>query len=458
MQTLPLTRLPTIAIIGRPNVGKSTLFNALTRSRDALVADEPGITRDRQFGRGQVGERDYWLIDTGGLADNQDAMANYISEQAWLAVQEADRVLFVVDGREGLTAADQLITEQLRNYAPTVHLVVNKTEGQANDLLEAEFHRQGIQALMEAVLSDLPALPTTVSSDITQPSGIQIAVVGRPNVGKSTLVNRILGEERVIAFDQPGTTRDSIAIPFTRRDRPYTLIDTAGVRRRARVQAGIEKFSVIKTLQAIDAAHVVIALLDAQEGMTDQDANLLGLIDESGRALVIAMNKWDGLDDSHRQQVQYQLDRKLHFLDYAKVHFISALHGSGVGSLFSTIHAAYQAATRQISTPRLNQVLQDAVEQHQPPLRHGRRIKLRYIHQAGQNPPKFIIHGNQLDALPAAYKRYLGNVLREVFKLEGTPIRLTFKQGENPFQGRKNTLTQRQVQKRQRLIRHVKRR
>ncbi len=460
--------LPTIAIVGRPNVGKSTLFNALTKTREALVADQPGLTRDRKFGRGRVGERDYWLIDTGGLGEKSDAILERITQQALLAVQEADCVLFLVDGRADLTAADENLAQSLRQLNTPIHLVINKTENLPKELVSAEFHRlgfgeihtiaaahrQGIETLMTTVLAAFPESQT--SPDDTPNTGIKVAIIGRPNVGKSTLVNRLLGYERVITFDQPGTTRDSIFIPFEREGQLYTLIDTAGVRRRAKVSETIEKFSVIKALQAIEAANVVIMLLDGREGMTDQDANLLGIVLDSGRALVIAVNKWDGLEPKHREQVRYHLDRKLHFIDFVKIHFISALHGSGVGNLFGSVKAVWNAAQCQINTARLNQVLQDAIAAHAPPLVRGRRVKLRYAHQGGHNPPLFVIHGNQVNALPASYQRYLINSFREAFALEGTPIRLEFKQGENPYQGRKNVLTPRQRQKRQRLIQHVK--
>ncbi len=457
--------LPTITIVGRPNVGKSTLFNTLTKTRDALVADQPGLTRDRKIGRGRIGGRDYWLIDTGGLSEEGEPILEHITQQALLAVQEADCVLFLVDGRADLTAADESIAQNLRQFNTPIHLVINKTEGLQKEIVSAEFHRlgfgeihaisaahrRGIDTLMEKVLSAFPQMPPEIS-----PDGIKVAIIGRPNVGKSTLVNRMLGYERVITYDEPGTTRDSIFIPFEREGQLYTLIDTAGVRRRSKVFETIEKFSVIKALQAIEAANVVIMLLDAREGMTDQDANLLGNIVDAGRALVIAVNKWDGLERSQREQVRYNLSRKLHFIDFAKIHYISALHGSGVGNLFGSIKAAWHAAHRQIKTPRLNQILQDAVMAHPPPLIRGRRVKLRYVHQGGHNPPLFVIHGNQVNSLPGGYKRYLINIFREAFDLEGTPIGLEFKQSENPYEGRKNTLTPRQRKKRQRLMQHVK--
>ncbi|MDM8565230.1 ribosome biogenesis GTPase Der [Candidatus Halobeggiatoa sp. HSG11] len=458
--------LPTIAIVGRPNVGKSTLFNALTKTRDALVADQPGLTRDRKFGRGIVGGK-CWLIDTGGLGEKNDAMLEHITQQAWLAVEEADSVLFLVDGRSGLTAADENLANKLRRLEIPVYLVINKAEGVQKELISAEFYRLGLQnihvisaahqrGITDLMLHVLEKFPTEEDSLPANDKSLKIAVLGRPNVGKSTLINRLLGYERVITFDQPGTTRDSIFIPLERDGKAYTLIDTAGIRKRSRIFETIEKFSVIKALQAINSANVVIMLADAKEGMTVQDTNLLGHILDSGRGLIIAVNKWDGLSHEHRKRVQENLDRKLHFIDFAKIHFISALHGTGVGKLLDTANNVWHSASRKIHTPRLNHVLQDAIKAHAPPLKRGRRIKLRYINQAGTNPPLFIIHGNQVSSLPNAYQRYLKNYFRDVFKLEGTPIHLEFKQSENPFAGRKNTLNPRQIKKKQRLMKHVK--
>jgi GTP-binding protein len=461
--------LPTFAIVGRPNVGKSTLFNVLTKTRNAIVANEPGLTRDRQIGRGQIGTNEYWVIDTGGLEGEADAMGKLITQHAWLAIQAAQSILFLVDGRSGLTAADENIAVQLRQFNLPIHLVINKAENLRPELVSAEFqqlgfekihtisatHRWGIDSLMESVLAPFPSRSEEIDI-LAAATEIKIAIVGRPNVGKSTLVNRLLGYERVITFDQPGTTRDSLFIPFERDGQRYTLIDTAGIRRRAKVEETIEKFSVIKALQAIDAAHVVIMVLDAREGITDQDAHLLGHILASGRALVIAVNKWDGLESYHREQVRYHLSRKLHFVDFAQTHFISALHGSGVGQLFKVINTVWQAAHQQINTAQLNQVLRQAIKAHPPPLVRGRQIKLRYVHQGGHHPPLFVLHGNQVKALPTTYQRYLINTFREVFALVGTPIRLELKSGNNPYEDRKNTLTPRQQRKRQRLLQYVK--
>jgi len=462
--------IPVIALVGRPNVGKSTLFNRLTRTRDALVADVPGLTRDRKYGDGKVGDWPFIVIDTGGLSGVAEDLDGLMAQQAWQAIGEADLVFFLVDGRTGLTASDEMVATALRRAGKSAVLVVNKTDGVDIDTAMAEFyalglgdpvpiaaaHGRGITALMNRAMENLPLAAASEAGAETDSGRIRVAVAGRPNVGKSTLINRMLGEERVLAFDQPGTTRDSIFIPFTRDGVEYTLIDTAGVRRRARVHETIEKFSVIKTLQAIDAANVVILVLDAHQGIGDQDASLAGYIAEKGRALVVAVNKWDGLQPHQRSDLVAQLERKLPFLDFATTCFISARHGTGVGDLFPEINSAYAAATRELSTPELNSILEQAVEAHQPPLARGRRIKLRYAHQGGRNPPLIVIHGNQTERLPDSYRRYLVNVFREALRLSGTPVRLEFKTGSNPYKGRRNKLTPRQVKRRTRLVRHVK--
>lgn len=454
---------PIIALVGRPNVGKSTLFNRLTRTREALVADTPGLTRDRQYGAGRVGERPYLVVDTGGLSGEQETLQGMVAEQTLLAVSESDVVLFLVDGRAGISATDEEIAKRLRRYGKSIFLVVNKMEGLDAALSGAEFHRfglgqphaissahgQGVSELMEAVLAKLPE-PEQETPDTHQ--GIKIAIAGRPNVGKSTLVNRILGEDRVLVFDEPGTTRDSIYIPFERKQRQYVLIDTAGVRRRGKVTETIEKFSVIKTLQAIESAQVVIFVFDAQQGITDQDTHLLGFILDAGRALVIAVNKWDGLTLEDRSRIKQEIERKLPFLDFAKIHFISARQGTRVADLFGSVDKAYAAASKKLSTPELTRILEQAIKTHQPPLVHGRRIKLRYAHQGGHNPPLIIIHGNQTDSVPDSYKRYLASSFREALGLMGTPVRVEFKSSENPYKGRKNVLTAGQLSKRKRII------
>jgi GTP-binding protein len=458
---------PVVTLVGRPNVGKSTLFNRLTHSRDALVADLPGLTRDRIYGDGKVGDRPYLVVDTGGLSGAGETIAEQIAGQAKQAMLEAEIILFLVDGRGGLTAGDERIATMLRRTGKRVFLVVNKTEGADPLLAGAEFqslglghphaisaaHGDGVAALMEMVLAELPAGD---EQDEAARDGIRVAVVGRPNVGKSTLINRLLGEERVLVYDQAGTTRDSVYIPYERDGQRFILIDTAGLRRRSRVEDIIEKFSVVKTLQAVEAAHVVIMVLDAREGVHAQDLTLAGMVVERGRALVIAVNKWDGLAPEQRQRMKSDIERRLPFLDFAAIHFVSALHGTGVGNLFDEVIGAYAAAMRKLSTPELTRILNQAVIHHPPPLIRGRRIKLRYAHQGGSNPPLIVIHGNQTAALPAAYQRYLVNTFRDVLHLEGTPLRLQFKTGANPYAGRKNMPTKRQIAKRKRLLRHIK--
>ncbi len=463
---------PVIALVGRPNVGKSTLFNYLTRTRDALVADFPGLTRDRQYGRGKVGDRPYLVVDTGGLGDDPEGIELRMQQQALAAIDEADLVVFLVDGRAGATAADEEIASHLRKVGKPVILAVNKTDGVDARTATAEFHAlglgeplaiaaahgRGVGDMLEQAFGQLPEdrqEPASLQFDDAE-TGIRIAVVGRPNVGKSTLVNRLLGEDRVVVFDMPGTTRDSIFIPFEKEGHRYTLIDTAGVRRRSRVNEVVEKFSVIKTLQAIEAAHVVIMVLDAHEGISEQDAHLVGHVMDAGRGLVLAINKWDGMDPSDKDNVRRLLNVKLGFLDFAESHFISALHGSGTGLLFDAVRRAHESAMRDLATRRLTQILEDAVSQHPPPLIHGRRIKLRYAHQGGRNPPIVVIHGNQAEKTPKTYRRYLVNTFRKVLDLHGTPVRLEFKTTENPYEGKKNTLSPRQEARRKRMIRHIK--
>ncbi|WP_022952147.1 ribosome biogenesis GTPase Der [Leucothrix mucor] len=439
---------PVIALVGRPNVGKSTLFNRITKSRDALVADFPGLTRDRKYGAGFVGisEREYLVIDTGGLSGDDVGIDEYMAKQTWMAVDEANIVLFLVDGRQGLTPADELVANRLRRAGKAVYLAINKTDSVDPDQARAEFFSMGFEGMfaiaasqgrgvtqmIDQILADFPETDDEEVPDENDDS-IRIAFIGRPNVGKSTLINRILGEERVIAFDQPGTTRDSIFIPFERDEQRYTLIDTAGIRRRGKVNEAVEKFSVVKTLQAIEAAHVVIMVIDAQDTITDQDAHLLGLILDSGRALVVAINKWDGLDAYEREQIQNKLELKLPFIDFAEKHFISALHGTGVGHLYKSVLDAHASSMIKVATPRLTRMLETALTEHQPPLVNGFRIKLRYAHQGGNNPFIVVIHGNQVNKIPPSYKRYLMNYFRITLKLKGTQVRVEFRGNENPF-------------------------
>jgi GTP-binding protein len=456
--------LPVVAIVGRPNVGKSTLFNALTRTRDALVADMPGVTRDRQYGISRVGPRPCLLVDTGGLVSAAEGIDYLTAQQVLQAVEEAQVVIFVVSARDGLTAEDEQIAARLRKSARDLVLTANKVDGLDADTALADFaslglgdplpvssaHRRGLEALMKSVAARLsePEEETPAEEDTDV---LRLAIVGRPNVGKSTLVNRLLGEERVLAYDQPGTTRDTISTRLERDGQHYELIDTAGVRRRARITEAVEKFSTIKALQAIERAHVVVLMLDAREGLTDQDTTLLGHILEQGRALVIALNKWDGLDPDHRRQVKADLDRKLAYVDWARRITLSALHGSGIQELLDAVQRAWRSALRDFSTPELTRVLQAAFEAHQPPMKQGRVAKLRYAHSGGKLPPRIIIHGTRTDTIPDAYRRYLVNRFIRHFKLSGTPVFLDFRDSDNPYSGRKNVLTRRQLEKRKRL-------
>jgi GTPase len=459
--------LPVVALVGRPNVGKSTLFNAMTGTRDALVADFPGLTRDRQYGFARRADVPCIVVDTGGLVQHADQIGSLMVAQTERAIEEADRLIVLVDGRAGVTPPDQYVAQLARRSGKPVMLAVNKTEGFDPDLAVAEFHQlglgephpiaaahdQGVVALLEAALAGLAADP----SEAAESTGIKVAVIGRPNVGKSTLINRLLGENRLVAFDEPGTTRDAVMVPFERDGERYTLIDTAGLRRRARVEEAVEKFSVIKTLQAIETAHVVVAVMDAHDSVVEQDASLLGTAIEQGKALVLAINKWDNIPPEQRELIRGQIMQRLSFADFAPLHFISARHGSGVGELLATVRKVYAAAMRDMSTPELTRVLEAAVESHQPPLVSGRRIKLRYAHQGGRNPPVIVIHGNQTDHVPDAYRRYLVNVYRKAFDLSGTPVRVAFRAEENPFAGKRNVLTPRQRRKRKRLIQRNKR-
>lgn len=493
---------PVIALVGRPNVGKSTLFNKLTRTQDALVADFPGLTRDRQYGDGRVGGWPYLLIDTGGLSGAPETLDAAMADQTLLAVREADVVVFIVDGRDGLMPVDRDIADLLRREAKATVLCVNKIDGIGEDRAQLDFHELGFELTVPAAASHnrgvahlietiadllgipeenrvednsrrrrkrrdrgkggeaarakddayaavenaVPGLADAAAADAENDASpqfdepapeVRIAFVGRPNVGKSTLINRLIGEERLVAYDQPGTTRDAVSVPFSRAGRDYTLIDTAGVRRRGKVSEKIEIFSIIKTLQAVDRSQVCVMLIDANEGITEQDLSLLGYIIDKGRALVVAINKWDSIDTEKREALRENLERRVEFLKFTKVHFISALRGSGVGDVFKSINRAHASAFIDLSTPKLTRMLEVAVIAHQPPMAGGRRIKLRYAHQGGQNPPIIVVHGNQAEKVPKNYQRYLMNHFMKALHLFGTPLRIEFKQGDNPFAGRR---------------------
>ena len=435
---------PTLALVGRPNVGKSTLFNRLTRTRDALVADMPGLTRDRHYGHGRVGDRPYLVVDTGGFEPRaREGILKEMAQQAEAAIAESDMLLFIVDGRAGLTPQDEAIADRLRKSGRPLLLVVNKAEGMNQGMVSAEFHElglgeplvisaahgDGVRDLIEQALSAFPE----DEEDNDESRGPKVAIVGRPNVGKSTLINAVLGEERVIAFDMPGTTRDAIEIPFERDGRDYTLIDTAGLRRKGKVFETVEKFSVIKTLQAIEAANVVVLMLDASQDVSDQDAHIAGFIVEAGRALVIAVNKWETVDSYRRELIKQDINRKLNFLGFARLHFISALNGEGIGGVMTSVDKAYAAAMMKLTTPKLTRALQNALEKQQPP-RYGLfRPKMRYAHQGGSNPPIIVIHGNALDHIPESYTRFLERSFMDAFKLKGTPLRILYKTSKNPF-------------------------
>lgn len=457
--------IPVIAIVGRPNVGKSTLFNRLTQSRNALVSDFPGMTRDRQYGEAKIADRRFIVIDTGGLTNENNEIDQLTASQALQAVHDADKILFLVDVRVGLTAADLTIAKKLRSSGKPVVLVVNKTEGLDPTLSLTDFYKLGfgvpfpIAAAHGTGVIDLvhALIPEEPLQDQEEPfNGIKFAIIGRPNVGKSTLTNRMLGEDRVIVCDQPGTTRDSITLPLERHGQKYLLIDTAGIRKRGKIFEATEKFSVVKTLQAIESANVVLFLMDAHEGVTEQDLHLLGFVLECGRSLVVAYNKWDGLTQDERDNAESTLDRRLNFISFARIHTISALHGTGVGNLFDSIDEAYASANKKISTAKVTEILQDAVTQHTPPLVRGRRIKLRYAHIGGHNPPIIVIHGNQVDSLPDAYRRYLEHTYQKRLKLVGTPVRIQFRTSENPFRHQRNKLTPLQKRKKERVARRTK--
>ena len=458
---------PVIALVGRPNVGKSTLFNRLTRSREALVANVPGLTRDRQYGEGRLDQTSFLVIDTGGITGYEEGIDSEMSAQSLRAIEEASLCLFMVDARDGAAPDDSKILEYLRKGSKPFYLVVNKVDGLDPDQAAAEFAGFGVKRLFtiaasqgkgvkQLLLEVLAEHDAQEEVDEVTPRGMKIAIAGRPNVGKSTLVNRMLGEERVVVYDQPGTTRDSIYIPFERRGKAYTLIDTAGIRKRGKTKETVEKFSVVKSLQAIEDAHVVILIIDAKQGIVEQDLHLLGYVIETGRALVIGINKWDGMDEAAKDKVRLDIRRRFAFVDFANIHFISALHGSGVGELYKSVNKAYASARKDLGTNQLTMILQSAVADHAPPSVNGRRIKLRYAHAGGQNPPTIVIHGKQTSKLPASYSRYLEKTFRKVLKLEGTPVRIELRSDENPFTKKERDLTAQQIARKRRLDKNRK--
>lgn len=458
--------LPAVALVGRPNVGKSTLFNQLTRSRDALVADQPGVTRDRRYGIADLDRAPYVVIDTGGLGGVGEVEIDPgVDRQVEAALAEADAVVLVVDQLAGLTPEDHAIAERLRRSGKPVTVAVNKSEGVAGAIAAADFydlglgdpaviaarHGQGIRRLIEGVLEPFELEPASEIDDDDLP---KLAVIGRPNVGKSTLINRLTGTERLVTSPAPGTTRDSITVPCERDGQKFLLVDTAGIRRRARIDEGVEKFSVVQSLRAIEEAGVVIVLLDAREGVTEQDLHLIGIAANRGAALVIGINKWDGMSLAERRRVEREVDRQLDFVAYAERCYVSALHGSNISELVTSAMRAYESAGRRIPTPRLNELLERATTAHPPPIIRGRQVRLRYAHQGGRFPPLIVVHGSQADKIPARYRRYLENSFRKALKLIGTPVRVEFRTGENPFAGRRNRLTPRQVRRRKRVIKH----
>ncbi|MBM7073718.1 ribosome biogenesis GTPase Der [Shewanella sp. OPT22] len=482
--------IPVVALVGRPNVGKSTLFNRLTRTRDALVADFPGLTRDRKYGRAFLAGYEFIVVDTGGIDGTEEGIETKMAEQSLAAIEEADVVLFMVDARSGLTAADEALAKHLRSRDKTTFLVANKVDGVDADSACAEFWGLGIgnvyqmaaaqgrgvtSMIDEALAPYAEAMGIERDKELQDPEKIReyteeeaeeeqkrlqelpikMAIIGKPNVGKSTLTNRVLGEDRVVVYDEPGTTRDSIYIPMERDGREYIIIDTAGVRRRTKVNLAVEKFSVIKTLKAVEDANVVLLVIDAREGISEQDLGLLGFVLNAGKALVIAVNKWDGMDNDAREWIKRELDRRLGFIDFARIHFISALHGTGVGHIFESVEEAYDSATRRVTTSKLTRIMQMSQDDHQPPMVNGRRVKLKYAHAGGYNPPIVVVHGNQVNKLPDSYKRYMMNYFRRSLQIVGTPIQLRFHESSNPFEGKKEKLTLSQERRRKRAMSHI---
>ncbi len=462
---------PVIALVGRPNVGKSTLFNRLTKSREAIVANFPGLTRDRKYGEGEIEGQSFIAIDTGGISGDEEGIDQEMASQSLQAIAEANICLFLVDAKDGLLPDDHRILDYLRKREKHTYLVANKIDGLDPDIALADFYSlgfseifpitatqgRGVKALLLGVLEEFAAIAAESASDDAfdlddeQVTGIKIAIAGRPNVGKSTLVNRMLGEDRVVVYDQPGTTRDSIYIPFERRGKRYTLIDTAGIRKRGKTTETVEKFSVVKSLQSIQDANVVVLVVDARTGIVEQDLHLLGYVIDTGRALVIALNKWDGMDQEAKEKIKSDIQRRFTFVNFAKIHFISALFGTGVGDLYKSIHRAYDSARKTLTTNVLTQILQDAVTDHPPPIINGRRIKLRYAHAGGQNPPIIVIHGKQTDKVPDNYTRYLEKTFRKVLKLEGTPVKIELRSGDNPFVKSEENLNAQQIARKRRL-------
>jgi GTP-binding protein len=446
---------PIISIVGRPNVGKSTLYNRLTRSRDAIVDDRPGVTRDRMVGVGRIGGTPYWVVDTGGIESDDDEIHNLMRDQVNQALQDSDAVIFIVDGRDGATPVDFEIAQQLRrNTGITVYLSINKAEGLNKGMIAADFYKlglsephiisgkngDGVNLLMNQILTETEGKREAESSDYDIPAGVaKLAIVGRPNVGKSTLVNTLVGEERVVVFDMPGTTRDSIHVPFRVGDKEYVLIDTAGMRKKSRIDDRVELFSVMKTLRAVELAQVVAVVIDAQDGIVDQDNRLINLVFSSGRSLMILVNKWDGMSKYDKEQVRAQIDRKFSHMGNIPIEFISAKYGKGVHTIMPLVDKLYESAMTDMSTGQINRILADAEEKRNPPMVGNYRIKLKFGHQGGMNPPHVIIHGNQLDKLPKTYERYISNTFERAYDMVGTKVRLTFKTSENPYEPDKNS-------------------